>query len=174
MATRVGPYGAHAGEAVRTPHPAPADAATRWASALPALGDIPRMWVPLAAALGRVIADEVRPCRPSPWFACAAMDGLAVYSGDLDGEPPHILPAGYVDVVDTGDAIPGRYDAVIPVEEVSWRGEHVVLDGPVVPGATSVGSVRTYQRGRSCCRPGIAYGRSTWRRARRPGTPRCW
>ena len=92
------------------------------------------MWTPLASALGRVTAEPVRPRRPSPWFACAATDGLAVCSSDVDGEPPHMLPAGYVDVVGTGRPLPARYDAVLPSDEIVWRGEHVLLDGPVVPG----------------------------------------
>jgi molybdopterin molybdotransferase len=97
--------------------------------------------VPLDAALGRVLAEDVTSAIPVPPFDSSAMDGYAVAAG----------PAGELEVVDesraghpaavtvrpgtavrisTGAAVPHGADAVVPVE----RSEPLEA-GQAVPGA---------------------------------------
>jgi putative molybdopterin biosynthesis protein len=73
-------------------------------------------------ARGRVLAGPVWAKNSSPHYHAAAMDGFAVKSTQTEGaelNSPLILAikeqASYVD---TGDALPGWADAVIPIENV--------------------------------------------------------
>lgn len=71
--------------------------------------------VPLAAALGRVTAAEVRARWASPGAACAAMDGIAFLAADAAGGR---LPAGAYRWADTGDPLPPGTDTVVQRERV--------------------------------------------------------
>ena len=60
--------------------------------------------LPLMAARGRVLAAAAVAPAPMPAFDNAAMDGYAVRTADLAGEPPHALAlAGRVAAGDSGD-----------------------------------------------------------------------
>ena len=89
--------------------------------------------VPLAQAIGRVLADPVRSPLPLPPFDNAAMDGYALRRADLTGDGPWCLPRrGRVRAGDapgvlarasvcrilTGAAIPQGADTVIAQEAV--------------------------------------------------------
>jgi putative molybdopterin biosynthesis protein len=78
---------------------------------------------PLAQALGRVTAAPVWALRSSPAYDAAAMDGIAVRAADTLGatetaarQVPHFA------VVDTGDALPDGFDAVVMREQLHWTG----------------------------------------------------
>ena len=73
-------------------------------------------------ALGRVLAEAIIAKVSSPHYHAAAMDGFAVRAGQTVGaqpSSPRVLQTG-VDTkyVDTGDALPEGYNAVIPIENV--------------------------------------------------------
>ncbi len=90
--------------------------------------------VPLGGALGRVLCQDIVADRDQPPFDRSAMDGYAVRVGELaaDQQQPIVatIPAGGVadpgcDLtagvarIATGAAVPGAYDAVIPVEQAN-------------------------------------------------------
>jgi molybdopterin molybdotransferase len=91
-----------------------------------------------AAALDRVLAEDVRARSDVPPFACSAMDGYAIRAGDsgrrlrLAGESragapaPGSLAAGGAIRVSTGAAIPAGATAVIPQEQVEADGDTVL------------------------------------------------
>ena len=86
--------------------------------------------VPVAAALGRVLAEAVVSPIDLPPFRNAQMDGVAVSSADVPGTLPLVgevpaaagapapLVAGTAVRIMTGAPIPEGADAVVPVEEV--------------------------------------------------------
>jgi len=73
-------------------------------------------------ALGRVLAEPLWARASSPHYHAAAMDGFAVRSEDTAGAMPSAplsLRVGEnAAYVDTGDALPPGFDAVIPIENV--------------------------------------------------------
>jgi len=96
--------------------------------------------MPLAACLGRVLAQDVVAPRPLPAFNTAAMDGYAIRCSDLSRGAPFRLritrplqAGGGADIMPvhvpgsalrimTGAAVPAYCDAVIPMEVVTERG----------------------------------------------------
>jgi len=99
--------------------------------------------VPVQDALGRVSAAAVRARWPSPRFACAAMDGIAVAFDSLEssagagaGAGERVsLPASAVTWVDTGDPMPAGADSVVERERVELSADGgVVVSGPVTRG----------------------------------------
>jgi putative molybdopterin biosynthesis protein len=82
---------------------------------------------PLADCLGRVTASPVVADRPSPWFDCAAMDGIAVQADAVALQDTHgnasrssrwrLAPAHFV-WVDTGEPMPPGTDTVVEAERV--------------------------------------------------------
>jgi molybdopterin molybdotransferase len=109
--------------------------------------------VPLADALHRVAALEIRATKPSPGFDNSAMDGYALRAGDTTGAvvgaPVHLkltgtipagkLPRGAVGPgeahrIFTGAPLPEGADAVVTQEEVETHGTELLLVKPVPPG----------------------------------------
>ena len=98
--------------------------------------------VPLASALGRVLAGEVVADRDDPPFDRSMMDGFAVRSQDIAARPqaldvvgevsagdarlPEIRP-GQAVWINTGAPVPPGADAVVRVERT--RGEVEILEG---------------------------------------------
>lgn len=93
---------------------------------------LPPAQVPLAEALGLVLAEEVVADRDSPPFDKALMDGYAVRSADLpDGNgqlrvieevlagqvPQRTVGSGEATRIMTGAPMPAGADAVVPVEQ---------------------------------------------------------
>src|SRR5687768_11321437 len=77
--------------------------------------------LPLDQAVGRVTAEPVWAKTSSPPFDAAAMDGIAVHAADTIGASettPVRLDANAFTVVDTGDPVPGDFDAVVMREDV--------------------------------------------------------
>jgi putative molybdopterin biosynthesis protein len=89
--------------------------------------------IPVTDALGRVNAAAVHARWPSPRFACAAMDGIAVAFDSLRSDMS--LPESAVTWVDTGDPMPAGADSVIERERVELHADGgVVVTGPVTRG----------------------------------------
>lgn len=105
-----------------------AEATAAWRAACAAAGCPERTGteqVPVAGAVGRVLAEPVWALRSSPAFDSAAMDGIAVRAADTVGaaDTTPVLLADFA-VVDTGDPMPAGYDAVVMREHV-----HHTADG---------------------------------------------
>ena len=102
--------------------------------------------VPLAAAAGRVIAEDARSLVDLPPFASSAMDGFAVRSGDTPGrlpvvariaagEPaPRALEPGEAMGIATGGVVPEGADAVIPIEYVVESDNAIQIEQAVGQG----------------------------------------
>jgi molybdopterin molybdotransferase len=124
----------------------PLEEARRRLRARVALG--PGEEVPLAEALGRVLADPVvRAPHDVPPFANSAMDGYAVRAADVPGtvrvvgeiaagaaSPPAVEPGTAVRIM-TGAPIPPGADAVVPIEDASEEVEGAVVLAGAARGA---------------------------------------
>ncbi len=140
--------------------PTVAEARLRLLQALPPYRP-PEEQVPLAQALGRVLAREVRAAQDIPAFARSLVDGYALRAEDVaparDPEVP-LTVRGRVRMghaaaavvgpqeavwVPTGGMVPPGADAVVPVEQTMPAGDAAGPDG--LPGAITV---------RACVRPG--------------------
>jgi putative molybdopterin biosynthesis protein len=92
--------------------------------------------LPLEQAVGRVTAEPVWARTSSPPFDAAAMDGIAVRAAETVGASetsPVVLPAGAFEVVDTGDPVPGDFDAVVMREDVHEVDAGVELRAAAAP-----------------------------------------
>jgi len=116
-----------------------AEAFAAWEDACAAAGCPERLEVvrlPLDQAVGRVTAEPVWATRSSPPFDAAAMDGIAVHSSDTIGASetsPVRLEVGSFEIVDTGDPIPGDFDAVVMREDVHEVDGGVELQAAAAP-----------------------------------------
>ncbi len=103
--------------------------------------------VSMDAALGRVLAEDIRANRDLPPFDVSAMDGFAVRSADLPGTllivedikagdiPKIALEAGQCSRIMTGAALPKGADAVIRVEDAKQiSADTVQMDIKTRPG----------------------------------------
>jgi len=109
--------------------------------------------VPLAEAAGRVLARDVKSRVNVPGFDRSMMDGFALRAGDTLGASPYnrlslevvgestpgrpftgrVGPSQAVRIM-TGAPLPDGADAVLPVEHVEIRQEHILALGEVSPG----------------------------------------
>ena len=116
-----------------------AEALAAWEEACSAAGCPPRVAaviVPLDQAVGRVTAAPVWAELSSPPFDAAAMDGIAVRAADTVGASetsPVVLSVGSFEIVDTGDPVPGDFDAVVMREDVHEVGGGVELRAAAAP-----------------------------------------
>ena len=88
-------------------------------------------------SLGRLTAEAVFARRSSPSYNAAAMDGIAVHFGDLTGASEahslHLNSSRFIPV-NTGNAIPDGYDAVVMIEDVHFvSANEVELHMPATP-----------------------------------------
>lgn len=102
--------------------------------------------VHLDAALGRVLAEDIRALEDHPSHARSTMDGFAVASAGrserrrLVGEvrmghaPPRGIDLGEAMRIPTGGALPEGADAVVPVEDVVEESGAIALNAPVAAG----------------------------------------
>jgi molybdopterin molybdotransferase len=102
--------------------------------------------IPVADALGRVLAEPVPAAGDVPPFSASAMDGYAVQAGPAGrrlevvgesraGAPSHrALTEGEAIRISTGAAVPAGATAVIPQEEVEVEDGAVLLGAEVTPG----------------------------------------
>ena len=94
--------------------------------------------VPIQDALGRITADAIWALRSVPHYDAAAMDGVAVRSGDTVGasesSPLTLTLPSQAAWVDTGDPVPDGFDAVIMVEVVREIDDSAIeIRSPVPP-----------------------------------------
>lgn len=81
-------------------------------------------------AFGRVLSKAVYAVICSPHYNASAMDGIAVKASDTvnaSENEPLLLPDTSFAVVDTGDAVPDGYDAVIMVEDITEKDGGVLI-----------------------------------------------
>ena len=106
---------------------------------------LPAEEVALAAALGRVLAEEARSADDLPPFDSSAMDGYAVLAGPAAelaivgesraGHPTErALAAGEAIRISTGAAVPPGAEAVVPIERVVVEDSRVRVP-ETLPGA---------------------------------------
>lgn len=114
---------------------------------LKAARPLPAENVPIAAAAGRVTAEDVRARVDLPPFASSAMDGFAVRAADLPGSLRIVgesaagrpfdtqVEPGCAVVISTGAVVPEGADAVVPLERVVRNDNDVEISQAVQPGA---------------------------------------
>lgn len=114
---------------------------------LDAVHPLPAENVPIAAASGRVCAEDVRARVDLPPFASSAMDGFAVRAADLPGTLRVVgessagqpfesqVERGCAVVISTGAVVPSGADAVVPIENVVLQDNEVEIAGSASPGA---------------------------------------
>ena len=114
---------------------------------LKAARPLPAENVPIAAAAGRVTAEDVRARVDLPPFASSAMDGFAVRAADLPGSLRIVgesaagrpfdtqVEPGCAAVISTGAVVPEGADAVVPLERVVRNDNDVEISQAVQPGA---------------------------------------
>ena len=130
--------------------------------------------VPLAAALGRVLAHDVSAPVDVPSFDRSNVDGFAVRAEDTFGASedrprrlrhseanitPGILPhlaviAGSATPIATGAMVPRGADAVVMVEHTDIDGADLLVRRPVAPGANISGAGTDIGRGETVLRRG--------------------
>lgn len=124
------------------------------AEVLALVAPLPPVTVPLDAADGLVLAQDVVASAPSPRFDNSAMDGYAVRQADVavaaadapvvlevvgdlpagsDAEPQ--VGPGTAARIMTGAPVPPGADAIVPVELTDAGTEKVTVTAPVPPGA---------------------------------------
>lgn len=114
-------------------------------SLLAGIAPLPAQRLELTAAIGGVLAADVRAAVALPRFDHAAMDGYALRSADAPGrlpvvatleagDGPHILAAGTAVRIMTGAPVPTGADAVVAFEEAAGSGTGVEI-GAVAAGA---------------------------------------
>ncbi len=93
--------------------------------------------IPVVDSLGRVTAEAVQAKISSPSFHASAMDGYAVRFietfGASEANPVRLKLHEQAVPVNTGDPVPGGFNAVIMVEDVSLRGEFIEIIEPAPP-----------------------------------------
>lgn len=127
------------------------------AHVLARLEPLPTEDLPLAAALGRTLARDVRSATDIPVFDNSAMDGYAVRHGDVaQASPEHPvtlrvvadLPAGSPEDpslapgaaarIMTGAIVPADADAIVPVEHTDAYRTDGSFSAPANPGTVHV------------------------------------
>ena len=121
------------------------EAQAKWQKALHAHGVFDGQNAELSVdnALGRVTAEAVFAKRSSPFYNASAMDGIAVQFQDTIGASetsPVLLRPDQFKPVNTGNAIPGKCDAVIMIEDVHM---HDNGEAEIIKAVTPWKHVRT-------------------------------
>lgn len=109
--------------------------------------------VPLADAVGRVLAEDIRALEDRPVAAESAMDGYAVCSTDIAAPPtalplvgesragrpmPGVLPVGNAARISTGGLLPDGADAVVRQEDTEVGADGTVTVTVSVPAGYDV------------------------------------
>lgn len=107
---------------------------------------LPAETVPLARAIGRILAEDVEALRDQPPFAASAMDGWALRSADAPGAlrivgesaaghgfDPVLQPGEAVRIF-TGAALPAGADTIVIQEDAAREGDSVTVPA-AKPGA---------------------------------------
>jgi molybdopterin molybdotransferase len=103
--------------------------------------------VPVAEAVGRVLAEDADAAVDLPPFASSAMDGFALRGDDTPGRLPVVariaagapataaLQPGESMAIATGGVVPKGADSVVPIENVAERDNEIEVRDPVVSGS---------------------------------------
>jgi putative molybdopterin biosynthesis protein len=116
-----------------------ADAQSAWRRCCETAGcpsRVDAVTVTIDNAVGRVTAEPIWATRSSPPFDSAAMDGIAVRAAVTVGaseSTPLLLDADAFAVVDTGDPLEDRFDAVVMREDVHYTDGRAELRAAVAP-----------------------------------------
>jgi molybdopterin molybdotransferase len=112
------------------------------------VASLPAETVPLAQAIGRVLAEDVAAVRDQPPFPASAMDGWALRSADAPGALAIVgesaaghgyeraLSPGQAVRIFTGAAVPQGADTVVIQEDAVREGDRVVV--PAAPVGANV------------------------------------
>lgn len=144
------------------------DVRTARARVLAAVVPLPVQDVPIAQALGRILAQDIRAGGDSPPFTNSAMDGFAVRSGPAGrtvrivgesraGAPASVVVArGEAVRISTGAMLPAGADAVIMVERTAEDAAAgtVALQAPTAPGQNVRGAGEDMRAGTVVLRAG--------------------
>ena len=126
--------------------------------------------VPLSAAAGRVLAEELVAPRDLPPWPSSAVDGYAVRSADAGGTLRVVgesaaghpfagrLEPGTAARVLTGGVVPDGADAVVMVEDVTVQEDRVDVPRGVKPGANFHPPGADARAGEKVLDPGLALG----------------
>jgi molybdopterin molybdotransferase len=140
------------------------------ARVLDAAAPLPSEDVPVAEALGRVLAADVAADHDVPAFSNSAMDGFAVRSGPAGrtlrvvGESRAGAPAdvevgeGEAVRISTGAMLPAGADGVLQVELVDVDGDRVALRDEVPPGRNVRGPGEDLRAGATVLAAGTLLG----------------
>ena len=129
------------------------------ATLLGLLGPVPPRVLPLARAIGHVLAAPLRAAGPVPPTATATRDGWAIAAALTEGAGPYApVPLPGLPWVAAGDALPPGTDAVLPPFA---RDGDMVLE-PVAPGEGLRQPGEEAAAGACCARLARCCGRSTW------------
>lgn len=109
------------------------DALTLMKNAFPPAGGY--VTIPIDKAEGRVASDPIHARYTVPDASIAEMDGIAVKSSETigAGEQRPVTLTDFIQV-DTGNAVPPDYDAVIIIEEVQLDGSSCIIRKAARPG----------------------------------------
>jgi putative molybdopterin biosynthesis protein len=130
--------------------------------------------VPLAAALGRVLAADVISPVDVPGFDRSNVDGFAVRAADTFGAaedspasvsltdeviatgviPSREIGAGTASAIATGGMLPRGADAVVMIEHTTVVGDRLILTRPVAPGGNVSFTGSDIGRGETVLRAG--------------------
>jgi len=130
------------------------EAERRFRAALGELGPVGVEIVPLDAALGRLLAEDVASPVDVPGFDRSNVDGYAVRAEDTFGAteaeprlllrteavvtmgriPEATVEKGTAMAIPTGGAVPRGADAIVMVEHTTLDGEHVSITKAAIPG----------------------------------------
>ncbi|HUZ27725.1 MAG TPA: gephyrin-like molybdotransferase Glp [Solirubrobacteraceae bacterium] len=126
--------------------------------------------VPIADALGRVLAADVLAAGDLPPFPSSAMDGYAVTAGQAGrtltvvgesraGEPSQVpVRDGEAVRISTGAAVPPGSDSVIRQEDVTGEGERIATTAEVAPSANIRAAGEVMRAGDRILAAGTALG----------------
>ena len=94
--------------------------------------------IDIRQAQGRVLAEAVYAQQSAPHYQAAAMDGIAVKAeataGASEANPCQLKEQEDYAVIDTGDPVPTKFNAVIMIEDVNQISEQVVeVEAPATP-----------------------------------------
>lgn len=152
----------------------PEDAHARWRAAL-SLRPCTAERVPLAQALGRVVAAPVLATGDVPAFDRANMDGFAVRAEDLFGAEEHApvqllvrapaigagpqavasIEAGEARPIATGAPVPRGADAIVPIEDTEPCEGGVLVRRAVAPGNAISSAGSDVAQGEQILRAGV-------------------
>lgn len=125
--------------------------------------DLPqeKEWIPASAALGRITADPVFANVSMPFYHASAMDGIAVNAEDTyeahEQRPLHLKKDEQFVYVDTGNAIPPQYNAVIMVENIQVIDDETIeIIEPATPWQRYPPDWRGYRPGGNAVHPGTS------------------